>query len=259
MFPMNRLARLALILVLLFGATGCRSKIRNTGFLDSYTDFNALNKTNIKLRLAPQPPAFQPAEGFIKPKGDIPPPPVAVPTDGSVKPILFIVAPARWDAPHLYPKEPAREDKILFTVRERFYRYLLRNYPHPVRVRYAIRTDDPLLKRHRVVVVAPRVTDFRKGNGTVRYLFGYGFGKARLQVEGELFEGLEEQEKIGEFVFRIAHQGYAQSGFNTDVLEADYCLKYAAEEGILKLTRAMPAHLPPFELVPAPSVADAGN
>lgn len=239
-------------------SAGCGSRIRNTGFLENYTHWNAINKRNIKLGLEPQAPGFAytpPA----KVSADIPPPPVAVPTDGSVKPILFIVAPAKWDAKHLGSDDPKDEGEILFTVRERFYRYLLRSYPHPVRVRYAIRTDDPLLARHRVIVVSPRVTDFKKGSGTLRYLFGYGMGKARLQVEGQIFEGLEEKKKIGEFAFRVAHQGYAQSGFNTDVLDDDYCLKYAAEEGILKLTHDMPKVLPAFQLVASPAAAVANS
>src|SRR5690606_27014092 len=69
----------------------------------------------------------------------------------TAQPVLFIVLPPVWASD--LRLDPEQEDEVIFTIRERFYRYLLREYPHPVRVRYSYIPTDPLMEGYRVINV----------------------------------------------------------------------------------------------------------
>jgi len=62
-----------------------------------------------------------------------------------------------------------------------------------------------------------------------------------------------KKEKVGEFALRAAHAGYAQNGFNTDVLEDAYTLRYAAEAAILEFTKLLPSFLRGVERIAPPN------
>lgn len=222
----------ALLLLML---SGCSMTIRETGFLaDGYTDFNAIDESKIRLRV--DPALMEQAHSR---------PLLAAGDRVTSSPAVFIVNPPRWNVlDHLEDDEEAR-DNVLFTVRERFYRYLLRAYPHPVRARYALRADDFNMDGFRVLTVETAVTDIHPGSPWMRYLVGYGAGSVEIQIEGRIVEHNGGEPRIlAEFVLREWHSGYAQSGMNTQVLRLDYCLRYAAEEAIARLTSRLPEFFP---------------
>ncbi|CAN5480070.1 hypothetical protein BH09SUM1_BH09SUM1_28790 [soil metagenome] len=249
--------RYSLLIVLICAAlfaSSCASRVKNTGTLSDYSQFNCINKKGMKLRLNPEALKAKPAtpEEVTGKRPDPANPQHLIPAladDMTTRAIVFVVAEPTWDSAKGF-KEPEKEDTIQFTIRERFYRYLLRVYAHPVRVRYNYRKSDPLIQDSRVITLKPHVTDIKRGEGLPRYLLGYGLGQTRLQVEGEIYEGISDPVKIGEFAFRVGHGGYAQNGWNTDVLKDDYCLRYAAEQGILEFTAELPKFLPGVEKLP---------
>jgi Domain of unknown function (DUF4410) len=169
--------------------------------------------------------------------------------DESLQPIAFIVAEPEWLVEDSLSDDPVkdaeRKEDLVFTVRERLYRYLLRTYPHPVRVRYAYTKEDKKLHGDRLITVTSQITDITKGNGMLRYMVGYGAGRVGLQVEGKIYDGTsEEGTKIGQFAIRRSHGGFAQNGFNLDVFRDDYCLRYAAEEMVTDLTEDLSEYIP---------------
>ncbi len=227
------------LLPLFFFLTGCMAEIRPTGHLEEgYTGFNEVEESWLKVRLD------EDARHDNQP--------VASRSDNvTTQPTVFIVPEPQWAAPVAWEGEPERREKIIFTVRERLYRYLLRNYPHPVRVRYAIRQSDPIMRDHYILTITARVTDYRKGIGALRYLIGSGFGQAYIQIEGEFLEG-KEQRKIGEYAVRRGHSAYSQSGLNLSVLRSDYAMLYAADEALAEFTERLPGIFPGVRVLPAP-------
>ncbi len=164
--------------------------------------------------------------------------------------VLFVVDKPIWQASERLTVE--EEEDVLFTLRERLYRYLLRSYPHPVRVRYAYTPDDPLTEDYRVISVQSTVTDIEKGSPFLRYVIGYGAGATELQIEGRITEGVEEKNTMGEFALRERHGGYPNGFMNPSVMKPAYCLKYAAERSIERLSKGLRAEIPAAQLVTEP-------
>lgn len=267
-FSVVRSSLLFTLLVACFALTGCYSRVRDTGYLKGgYQDFNAIEVGFFKLRFdensryAPAPTHERKLQKIDKKTGKETFVPLPLNDDETTRALAFIIPEPKWLAEpfKVSDKEakkaadaaakagvqlqgpPDRQKEILFTIRERLYRYLLRSYPHPVRVRYAYSPTEQKLSGYRIITITSNVTDYSKGIGWMRYGFGWGAGEARIQIEGEILEGIGEgQVKIGEYVIRRGSGAYAQNGLNTKVLRADYCLKYAAEEAILTLTQQLP-------------------
>jgi hypothetical protein len=242
---MKRILLLAMILPLLV-ATGCQSRLRRTDWQP--TGGQAPRKLTVHhdhgLWLALEP------QTHIRPYLDEPLQTLA--DDGlTTRAVCFVVSPVSWTAAKGFPNEPEREEGILEVVRERTYRYLLRRYKHPVRVRWAFQQSDPLTADARIITIESYVTDIKRGDAIPRYLIGFGLGQARIQIEGEIFEG-RERRRIGQFGIRRGHGAYAQNGFNTRVLKDDYVLKYAAEEAVADLTAVLQEYLHGVDIIPRP-------
>ncbi len=243
-------ARAGRLLALLLGTmmlAGCVSTIRDTGTLaGGYENFNAVDERTVKVRLFDDGAAAGGA-AEVSPTGND-----AGTASNDGRPLLFIVPEPEWKAgADPWPDEPERLEDLLFTVRERLYRYLLREYPHPARVRYAWQESDPRLRGYRVLTVHAAITDYKQGNGFLRYVVGWGAGQTRFQLEGRIVEGHGAGRRLlGEYVVRRGHAGYAQNGLNPAVLRSDYALRYAAEEAIGLLTAELAVVLPPGD-VPA--------
>jgi hypothetical protein len=252
-----RIAAVTLLGALLISSSACATKIRSTGDIAKRSDsFTTVNQPAMRFNIAqPQDQTFAPLylsktqiEALTKSKQPVPTPTSLGIDTSTSQPLLLIVAPSEWKT-SLKMDADDREE-ILFTTRERMYRYLLRAYPHPVRVRWAFDPRDPLLNGYRVVTVTSRITNVGTGESFSRYLVGYGLGATSVQVEGELLEGIEEKSLLGEYVVRARHGGYSQSGWNPDVFLASYCCKYAVDEAIANFTGELPAHLPGARPVP---------
>jgi hypothetical protein len=162
--------------------------------------------------------------------------------------MLLVIEPVVWRSEMKVKRET--RDRLLFTTRERLFRHALRNYQHPVHVRFNVAPDDPLTRMHRTVRLRAAITDCRGGNGLARFLIGFGMGCAALQVEGEL---VEDGQRIGEFAVRSLHGGYAHWGSNVMVLSDAYCLRYAADAAAARLMDELPNHLPGARPRPADS------
>jgi len=173
------------------------------------------------------------------------------------RPILFIVNRPEWDA--VIRLDEADEEDVLFTLRERMYRYLLRNYPHPTRVRYAYLPDDKIIKEYRVVEIDSKVTHVTKGNGFLRFMIGYGLGAVTLQYEGSMKEIHPGEEFIGAFALRQRHAAYPNGFINTSVFKDAYCMRYAAEALVHELTLNLPKAFPPVQKPDEASVETAAN
>jgi len=232
--PGLRIAAAFCLIASLLALGGCYSRVRDTGFLEGgYTDFNAVDRSTFKLRLD---------DGEYAPLPELPAL-LAENDSATTRGVLFVIPEVEWAAAKPFPSDdPEKLEFTLFTVRERFYRYLLRAYPAPTRVRFAYRATDPVLKDHMVITLKSRVTDYTAGWGFARYFIGY-IGESRIQIEGEIFEGPFAERKIGEFAIRRGNAGYAQMGLNTKVLKTDYCLLYAAEEAIATMSLELPEHI----------------
>lgn len=224
--------------------TGCVSHVRDTGFLEGgYLEFNAVDTPSAKLRVDAS--LEEEVARILEVSARIEEGAEPIP----VQPVVFVVAPTEISSEFVL-EDPGKQEQVLFTVRERLYRYLLRNYAPPTRVRYAYMQSDPLTRDCRVITITSRVTDQQDGVGPLRYFLGYGIGKARLQLEGEIFEGPNRDRKIGEYAIRRGHGGYAQNGLNVNVMRADYCLRYAAEDAVSDLTELLANRIPGFVLIP---------
>lgn len=240
-----------LLLVVLALASGCASKVRPVGQLaGGYENFNALDRKNIKIRLNEEPDrSYEPMLLSAKEKrrmvkrGEPIPTPASLGLDPATSQVLLLViAPPQWTAKH--PFDDKRVEELSFTLRERLYRYMLREYPHPVRVRYAYAPQEGRVTGHRIVTLTSRITEVKGGNAVLRYLVGFGLGAVRVQIEGELMERTADGEVVlGEYVMRTWHTGYAQNGLNPAVLRMGYVTKYAIEELALRLSRELPNHL----------------
>lgn len=252
---MRYLTTLCCFLCLLI-ATGCsHPSVHATGFLSDYDSFNAIDESGFKLRLTEEQDKSIDQYFLTKPEQkEYTEKHQTVPNaeaDGvnleDARPVLFIVAKPVWRAPIRLKVE--EEDEVLFTVRERLYRYLLRAYPHPVRVRYAYTPGDPLTKNDRVLTVSSAVTDIKKGSGFWRYVIGYGVGAVELQLEGQIIEGPEEGggKVVGEYAIRKRHGGYPNGFLNPSVMQVPYCLKYAAEAAIDELAKGIRKSIPAAE------------
>lgn len=177
------------------------------------------------------------------------------------KPILFVVNKPSWTAKSRLSLQ--EEEEVAFTLRERIYRYLLREYDHPARVRYAYIPDDQLTKDYELIFVDTTVTDIRTGNGVARYVLGYGAGATVIQVQGSFYRSLNGEPKpLLDFVLRQRHGAYPSGVMNTQVTDDAYCLKYGTEALVTKLTTALPEYLKvpintPVPVKPAPIVEEA--
>ena len=228
---------------------GCSFPVLQTGYLDDYGSFNAVDERDVKVRLHTKEDfslgKYLVTEERAKEleKEGLPVPDAAA--DGvnlsRGTPVVFVVEEPQWLAP---PWKKEHEQEITFTLRERMYRYLLREYPHPVRVRYAYSAEDPLVRNHRMLVVESAVTHTTKGSGFLRYVIGYGAGAASLQYEGRIYEGLDKKKLVAEFAARESHAAYPQGFMNLAVWQASYTLKYAAEATIRDVSGALPGIIP---------------
>lgn len=163
----------------------------------------------------------------------------------NVQPTLFIVPEPEWRVGKVNLNQ-AEIDDIRFTIRERLYRYLLREYPHPVRVRYAYVPEDPLVTGYRVLTLQTAVTHVKTGWGPARYFLGYGAGGTTLQLEGRFVDDSPEQNPVAWFRIREDHGGYPMGFLNPRVFSATYCLKYASDKVIRKLTDDIRQTVPGF-------------
>ncbi|MBI1290387.1 hypothetical protein GC173_03990 [bacterium] len=266
MHPSLRFLLLPCVLALV---VGCASKIKPVGpemlpFPEG-AEIKEVNRKGFRLRIESQDslrPFIQSEEvqrELGRRKSEIQPPTVLADGETS-RGIVFILAPPVWDSPKGFHEDrergakdvnkdpdlalaPTREDHLLFTLRERLYRYLLRAYPYPVRTRYAYRLSDPLIQKSRMITIETRITDIKRGDAWIRYVIGYGLGQSRIQIQGEILEGLERR-KIGDFVIRRGHGGFSQSGLNPEVLMDDYALKYAIEASVRIICEELPEVLP---------------
>lgn len=163
---------------------------------------------------------------------------------GEVEPYLFIVKKPEWKS-DIRLKSAEEEEDVLFTLRERLYRYLLRQYPHPTRVRYAHIPDDPILQKYRVIEVESQITHITKGNGVLRYVIGYGAGATTIQFEGQMFE---EEQPLVEFALRQRHAAYPNGFQNPKVIKDAYTLKYGSEALVGQLTETLSLYMPPPDI-----------
>lgn len=238
-----KLRRAFLLPALLAGAllsTGCMSKVIETGYQENgYAGWNAVDNERLKLRLVENIDSEKPGTEFpevwkktvyVTAKDDAP----------TTRPVVFVVPEVDWLVANVYKDKPEYRERIQFTARERLYRYLLRAYPDPTRVRYGWRRTDQDVENHRVIVVSANITDVRPGTGWMRYFMGWDAGQARIQLEGEIYDGADMTRKIGEFVVRRGSGGFAQSGSNLKVWKDIYCLQYATEEAVHELTSRLP-------------------
>jgi hypothetical protein len=134
---------------------------------------------------------------------------------------------------------------------------LLREYPHPVRVRWAFVPSDPLFDGYRIIHIETAVTHIKKGNGTSRFFIGYGVGATTMQLEGKFFEGPNKEKLLGEFALRNDHGGYPNGFLNPRVFKVYYCLKYAAEKILREYVEEMREFVPavtPKDIVTVPEV-----
>ncbi len=232
----------SLLLFALVFASGCATHVVDTGYLEGgYESFNIHDEPEVKIRLD---------EDFLNrvyTREDFPNTEfedyyrnVAMRDVPTTRSTVFVVPEPTWLIEDPYPDEPARSESIIFTIRERIYRYLLRSYPHPTRVRYAFRRSELATLGSRVITITANVTDHKKGNGFLRYFVGWSLGKSKIQIEGEIFEGPNREHKIGEYAIRKGHAAYAQNGWNVAVIDSCYCTRYAVEEAILDFTQALP-------------------
>lgn len=212
-------------------ASGCATPVKNSGYLADYHSFDTYYDKELRLDLDLDFLTQSPDGGA---------------ETGALAPLLFVVDRPVWIVENPWPGKPEKADSISFVLRERMYRYLLREFPHPVRARYALRSDDPLLNNHRVIVLSPKITDTHKGSGLLRYAFGWGTGKAAIQIEGEIFGDIHRTKQIGKFAFRENHGGYSQNGFNPAVIKSDYAMKYAVEQSVREFTEILGDRLLPI-------------
>ncbi len=254
------------LLALALLAAGCAGNIRPTGYLDDYGKLGETDTRKVFTHLVEE--QDDSLDGYyltreqlrkLEKKGEPVPQAEADGVDlDSAQPVLFVVDKPVWRASTRLKQED--EEKVLFTIRERFYRYLLRQYPHPVRVRYAWVPEDSATEGYRVVTLESAVTDVKKGNGWLRYLVGYGAGTTILQMEGRLLDGTGDTTVISEFAIREDHAGYPNGFFNPTVLSAGYCLRYGAEQAIERLTEEFRDTIPAATPAPHdPVVASRGG
>ncbi|MDK2971650.1 MAG: hypothetical protein PWP23_1405 [Candidatus Sumerlaeota bacterium] len=240
------------LLPLLFLLFGCAGKLKPTGYLPDYTEFNRYQDENFGMRIRENQDRsidqyFLTREDIAALEKNGEPVPMLADigiTEEDVQPVLFIVPPAEWRA-SWEPESEEEKEALLFTIRERFYRYLLRRYPHPVRVRYAYVPDEPAVLGYRVLEVQTAITDVNPGVGWLRYVIGYGAGTTAIQIEGRI---QEEDTTLAEFAIREAHAGYPNGFINTRVFNSTYCLRYAAEEAINNLSNYFRTTIPAARL-----------
>jgi len=252
------LLRLSLLMLLAAIAVGCSRPVVSTGYLQDYTSFNVIDEKERKFRMFHEED-FSVDKYFLT-KAEItkhdknqtlPPDAAADGVDLShAQPILFVVNEPKWQA-ELKLKE-SLEEEIIFVVRERLYRYLLREYPHPVRVRYAFVPSDPLVDGYRIIHVDSAITHAKRGSGWLRFLIGYGAGATTIQLEGRLHENPEADKLLGEFALRNDHGGYPHGFLNPRVFRAHYCMKYAVEQILSEFTQELRDYIPAVR--PGPEV-----
>ncbi|MBI5153957.1 DUF4410 domain-containing protein [Candidatus Poribacteria bacterium] len=245
-----RLILAAVIGVLGLAQTGCSRYVRDTGYLADYSEFNAVNEDGFKMRVFGWEDfrfdkfflTNQQKEQLEK-REELPPDPAAEGLNlDDAQPVLFVVEQPEWRASAAF--DPDVQEGIVFTIRERLYRYLLRQYPHPVRVRYAYLEDEPQTRGYRVITLRSAVTDVEDGAGALRFILGYGLGATVMQLEGSFIDHQNGDRVLGEFALRESHGGYPNGLMNPRVFSAPYCLKYTADEAIGKLTGRLREFIP---------------
>lgn len=259
---------LAVAAVAALSLMGCSYPLQKTNYLPPSLAFDAVNTNSMQVGTAEKPdltvdPYFLTKTEMreLADDGQPMPDPAALGLDmTNVQPTLFVVAEPQWLASPGDLDDKERED-ILFTVRERLYRYLLREYPHPVRVRYSLVPDDPLVEGYRVLTLKTAVTHVKTGWGPARYFLGYGAGGTSLQLEGQFFEPQDDAHPVAWFRVREDHGGYPMGFMNPRVFSATYCLKYATDKVIKKYTQDMRSTVPGFRprptgIVPIPPDID---
>lgn len=247
---------------------GCAGPVKpSTAYLDDYGPFNVVDKKDLKVRVvAEQDESIdkyyltKPEIERAKKKKQALPDAVADGVDlSTAQPVLFVVARPEWRTSVRLRKAEDEED-VLFTLRERIYRYLLREYPHPVRVRYAYAPEETITQGYRVVTIESAITDVNKGNGWLRYLVGYGAGVAVFQLEGKIYEGTGDDRKvIAEYATREDHMGYPNGFLNPSVMKVGYCMKYGVEEAVGNLSKEFRKAIPAAQPRPAEDSAVAGQ
>jgi len=260
----------ALALPCLAGAAllcGCAGPVRPLGYLDDYGPFNSVDKKDLKVRVVAEQDASldkyyltkQELDRARRKKEPVPSPEADGVDLSKAQPVLFVVARPEWRADeHL--RKPEDEEDVLFTMRERMYRYLLREYPHPVRVRYAYAPEETIVHGYRILTVESAITDVNPGNGWLRYLIGYGAGTAVFQMEGRIYEGEgEDRTLVAEYATREDHMGYPNGFLNPSVMRTGYCMKYGVEEAIGNLSKEFRKAIPAARPAPESEVATAGH
>jgi len=120
------------LLFLLLALSGCAVSVRDTGYLDQgYSDFNVLDEQDMKLRLDTEALHRVYIGNGIRDPETIEVIQTANDDDATTRALVFVVDQPVWDAPPIETEIGDQEEEILFTIRERLYRYLLRAYPHP--------------------------------------------------------------------------------------------------------------------------------
>lgn len=254
-----RTAMLTMVLASTVLVIGCAGAVRPTGFLDDYESFDEPNRKSLGVRLLQDEPReldrFFPHTDEIhraERRGESLPSPEDEGYDPEeIQPVVFVIPRPQWQAEGRL-NEPEDEERVAFIVRERLYRYLLREYPHPVRVRYAWSGEERQLEGYRVLEVRTAITDVKRGSGWVRYVIGYGAGAAVLQLEGQIVDVTPDKEEtlVAEFALRSAHAAYPQGFFNPRVMSDKYALMYAAEAGTRKLVPRLRESIPAARLRP---------
>lgn len=264
-----RLCAACLLGAALVVLSACAGSVRQTGFVQSYEPLGENDSKRSVLRVLTD--EDDELDRFfltnaetkrLKEKGK------TIPTlsaegieEEDVQPIAFIVIRPEWRAEQSL-RDEEYHDRLAFVVRERLYRYLLREYPHPVRVRYAWVPGESALEGYRLLEIRTAITDIKRGSGWVRYVIGYGAGAAVLQLEGQIVDitDPEREEVVAEFATRTAHAAYPQGFFNPNVIHDHYALMYAAEAGIRHLTPRLRQEIPAARLRPeAPATAAAAG
>ncbi len=248
LIEVSRTIKLLGVLLPLLFATGCMARIK-TGQLIGMTfrGQDAVQESWFQLKvdreLAGPVNYIQSEDDTFEPHPDVQYVSHQNNDEYTTKAVVFVIPETTWETEHVGKESGEDVDKILFTVRERFYRYLLRSYPHPTRARYAFRKSDDIIEDHRVITVTSHVTDIKKGNGFLRYLIGFELGQSFIQIEGEIYDGPNREKKLGEYIIRRGSPGYAQNGLNPNVVHTSYTLRYAAEEAIAAFCDELPRHI----------------
>ncbi len=245
--------RLALLGALCAALAACSPPVKDTGYLDSYQNFDLANKRSVKIRstealrqfTAPATaPSAETTPSLLAAAAPSPTPGAAPAASAGATsstpapaepPYIFVVLPTRWEAvTKLGQKE---RDDLQRLARDRIYTWIGRGYPPPTFIRFELLPGDPLLKKGRVVFVESCVTELKSGIGILRYLIGFGLGEVEMQIEGRLREKSPAGPVLAEYAIRVSHNGYPRMGINVKSLSDSYCFKHAANTCAYELVK----------------------